>query len=89
MSTADPHPATPENVAKLASVDADLPRIALLGIFGSDAAPMALVRERSGKIARVAIGDKISIGTVAAIGIDQLVLRRSNGATKTLRLPKG
>ena len=89
MSDAKAPEETPENVAKLATMKADLPRLALLGIFGQTTAPKALVRDTSGEIETVAVGDRFARGTVQAIGEDQLVLSLSGGSTKVLRMPKG
>ncbi len=88
MSDTEPQQPTPRNVADLATSAARLDRTALIGIFGSDAAPGALVRTRNGRIARVGIGDKVAGGTVAAIGGDQLVLN-VGGRAKALKLPRG
>jgi hypothetical protein len=79
---------TPEAVARLATRQVTLDRITLLGIFGTDSAPAALVRGANGQTTRVGLGDSIAGGTVIAIGADQLVLSRATGQ-KVLRLPQG
>ncbi|MGJ8616948.1 MAG: pilus assembly protein PilZ [Sulfitobacter sp.] len=79
---------TPENVAKIATQTATLSRIALIGVFGSEANLNALVRENNGDFARVAVGDRFNGGVVAAIGKDRLVLNR-NGKSKVMKLPQG
>tara|TARA_R110002110_G_scaffold23490_2_gene89421 strand:+ start:1594 stop:1860 length:267 start_codon:yes stop_codon:yes gene_type:complete len=88
MSTTETQEPTPTHVADLATEHTRLDRTALIGIFGSEAAPGALVRTPDGNIARVGIGDRIAGGTVAAIGQDQVVLAMGN-RTKALKLPKG
>ena len=79
---------TPAEVAKHATEEAKLERTALIGIFGEESAPQALIRQRSGQILKVATGDKVGNQEVAAIGEDHLVLKRG-GNTKVLRLPQG
>ena len=56
----------------------------LLGIFGSTAAPRAMIRYPNGRIDTVRPGDKTRLGQVVAIGED--VAR--NGRTEVLRLPQ-
>ncbi|MDF1728145.1 MAG: pilus assembly protein PilZ [Sulfitobacter sp.] len=87
MTIRDDQEPTPKKVADLANQEADLDRTALIGIFGSEKAPHALVREGSGEILRVGLGDKVGSRKVAAIGVDHLVLARGS-FTKVLRLPK-
>lgn len=79
---------TQKGVAQLATQTVHLDRIALLGIFGTQSAPAALVREADGDTQRVSVGDRVAGGTVTAIGDDRLVLSRATGQ-KVLRLPKG
>jgi hypothetical protein len=79
---------TPAKVEKLATQEAHLPRTALLGIFGTDAAPSALVLLPQGKNQTVGVGDNIGRRVVVAIGTDQIVLER-NGTHHILRLPRG
>ncbi|OAN78170.1 pilus assembly protein PilZ [Sulfitobacter sp. EhC04] len=88
MSSTEKQQPTPAKVAEIATTEARLARTALIGIFGSAAAPGALVRTPNGKIARVGVGDKVAGGTVAAIGDDQLVLNMGS-RTKSLKLPRG
>lgn len=80
--------ATPAGVAQLATQTVHLERLALLGVFGTQSAPAALVRKASGATQRVSVGDALAGGTVTAIGADRLVLSRMTGQ-KVLRLPKG
>lgn len=77
---------TPKKVTDLATEKADLPRTALIGIFGSEATPGALIREGS-RISRVRVGDQVAGGVVAAIGEGALVLSSRRG-NKVLRLPQ-
>ena len=79
---------TPKKVSDLATEKADLSSTALIGIFGSDATPGALIREGGGKISRVEVGDQVAGGVVAAIGQGTLVLSSLRG-NKVLRLPQG
>ncbi len=86
--TPTPHPThTPEKVAEFATEQAEIPRIALIGIFGTVAAPRALIRRPNGKIDRVAVGDKAAGGIVAAIGEDRIVIAQRS-TTKVLQLPQ-
>ncbi|SDF39241.1 pilus assembly protein PilZ [Sulfitobacter delicatus] len=85
---ANPGTPTPKKVTDLATEKADLSRTALIGIFGSEATPGALIREGGGKISRVKVGDQVAGGVVAAIGEGALVLSSRRG-NKVLRLPKG
>lgn len=87
MATTDTK-ATPTGVAQLATERVHLERVALLGIFGTQSAPAALVREADGGTTRVHVGDRVAGGTVTAIGEDRVVLSRATGQ-KVLRLPNG
>ncbi|MFC6638473.1 pilus assembly protein PilZ [Sulfitobacter sp. JBTF-M27] len=87
MSTTIIQEPTPSHVADLANETARLPALALIGIFGSAAAPTALIRERNGSIQRVTVGDAVAGQTVAAIDADRVILS-NGGQTKTLSLPK-
>lgn len=87
MSTTEIQEPTPSHVAKLANETARLPALALIGVFGSTEAPVALIRERNGTIQRVTVGDAVAGKTVAAIDDDRVILS-SGGQTKTLSLPK-
>ncbi len=77
---------TPLKVKKIATQEAHLPRTALLGIFGTKAAPNALIRLPHGKTQTVGIGDRIGKRVVIAIGSDQIILIRNNAQT-VLRMP--
>jgi hypothetical protein len=79
---------TPSTVKQLATQEVQLPKTALLGIFGTAAAPSALILLPKGKTQIVTVGDAIGRGTVLAIGKDGLVLGR-NGAQYVMRLPRG
>ncbi|MGC1495203.1 MAG: pilus assembly protein PilZ [Sulfitobacter sp.] len=78
---------TPESVAKIATQQASLNRVAVIGIFGSETNLNALVRENNGDIARVSVGDKFNGGVIKAIDADSLILLRS-GKTKVMKLPR-
>ena len=86
MTTTTQEP-TPQNVADLATQNADLGRPALIGVFGSQTAPAALIRDRKGTVQRVIIGDQVANQTVTAIAEDRVILARG-GKTSTLTLPK-
>lgn len=77
---------TPPKVIELATQQAQLPRTALLGVFGPTAAPRALIRTPQGATQTVDVGDTIAGATVAAISDGMLVLKRK-GSEKILRLP--
>ncbi len=87
MTSKEPGTPTPAKVAKLATDQVLLDRTALIGTFGSDANPGALVREGNGTVTRVTVGDKVAGGVVAAIAPDRLVLSR-HGKTEVLELPR-
>jgi hypothetical protein len=78
---------TPPQVAELATEQARLKGTAVIGIFGSDAAPGALIREANGRVTRVEVGDRTPAGTVTAIGKDRVHLK-SGGKARVLKLPK-
>lgn len=88
MSIAEDQEPTPAHVAQKATQSAHLPALALIGIFGSAEAPAALIRERSGTIQRVTVGDTVAGQTVAAIDTDRVILA-SGSRTKTLTFPEG
>ncbi|MEM6303588.1 MAG: pilus assembly protein PilZ [Pseudomonadota bacterium] len=88
MKTLPDHPQTSPETEKHATEEVTLPRIAVIGIFGSEAAPRALIRSPNGKITRVEVGDKAAGGIVTAIGADSVVIARRGGAT-VLALPRG
>ncbi|ASM72632.1 MULTISPECIES: hypothetical protein [Roseobacteraceae] len=64
-----------------------LNRPVLLGIFGANAAPRAMIRYPNGHIDTVKTGDKTRLGQVVAIDDDALHIVR-NGRTDVLRLPQ-
>ncbi|WP_269142424.1 pilus assembly protein PilP [Sulfitobacter mediterraneus] len=78
---------TPPQVAKLATEQVRLDSIAVIGIFGSNAAPGALIRTHRGKIERVAVGDKVAGGVVAAISENAVILNK-RGKTTQMKLPQ-
>lgn len=88
MSTPTDGTPTPQKVVDLATQNARLERLALIGTFGSTIAPGALMRLPDGDFERVAVGDKVAGGTVTAIGEDRLVLSRM-GSELVLSLPAG
>ena len=60
--------------------------VVLLGTFGTESAPGALLRFRSGKVQRVALGDRVPGGRIVAIDDQHLILSR-NGGTQRLTIP--
>ena len=87
MSTAEKQEPTPPHVAKHATRPARLDRLALIGIFGTDTARAALIRDRNGTVQRVTVGDKVANRTVTAIGEDRVILTRGNQSSM-LSLPE-
>jgi len=85
MSTDEKGTPTPQKTLNLATQQASLPKLALIGTFGSLTDPGALIRDGRGRIHRVTLNDKISDGIVAAIGDDSVVLAQ-RGRTVTLKL---
>lgn len=79
---------TSDHVAKLATTQAQLNNLALLGTFGSDAAPAALVRLATGRVKRIERGDTLSGRRVMAIDAGRVLLSGATGE-QVLRLPKG
>ncbi|MEP1766463.1 MAG: pilus assembly protein PilZ [Sulfitobacter sp.] len=79
---------TPEKVKQLATEEARLDQIALLGIFGARKAPRALIRTATGATRTVSLGDHIKGAKIIAIGQDQLVLSRPHGQ-EIMHLPRG
>ncbi|KMK67353.1 Type IV pilus biogenesis [Puniceibacterium sp. IMCC21224] len=74
--------ATPTNVAQSATTHAEinLRKITLLGTFGSQTAPEALLRLPDGEITKVTPGDRLGRNTVIAIDSDRVALQRGNTA---------
>lgn len=87
QNTSDGTP-TPEKVETLATQAVKLDRTALIGIFGAEQNPRALIRLPMGQTQTVAVGDQLNGGTVTAIGADQLVLSHSSGL-KIMHMPRG
>lgn len=79
---------TPKKVKDLATVHAKLPRLALIGVFGSVTHPAALIRSANGTFSRITVGDKAAGGVVAAIGQAEVVIAK-RGQTSILRMPAG
>ena len=81
---------TPQHTLNAATQENALPRrgLALLGTFVRSKGSQALVRLRSGRVARVAEGDRVDGARVAAIEPGAIVLARDGTATR-LRMPRG
>ncbi|KPP88706.1 MAG: hypothetical protein HLUCCO07_11780 [Rhodobacteraceae bacterium HLUCCO07] len=86
----DQEPITDEtvNVGLLAKSRDTLPRgrTVLIGIFGDQESPGALLRSSSGQVQRVKLGDDALGGKVMAIGDGAIVIASGQG-TKVLKLP--
>ncbi|MBK0326834.1 hypothetical protein I5535_05945 [Rhodobacteraceae bacterium F11138] len=81
---------TPANVARIATQDRVLERghTGLIGLFGPPGKLSALVRDASGKIRRLKIGDRLNRGRVMAIDKDGVMIER-NGRSLRMTLPSG
>lgn len=64
----------------------DLSGLALLGTFGPATTPAALVRLASGRVRKVAVGDRVGHRRVAAIAPDQVILGEGR-SVDVLRMP--
>lgn len=90
MSSPRSEDQTPQNVAETATRRNALPAggTVLIGIYGDQNAPEALVRTGSGRIRRIQIGSKVAAARVVAIDANGLVLERG-GKTQRLAIPGG
>ena len=83
--------ATPEQLkaAEIATTQArlNLRKTILLGTFGSESAPGALLRLPSGDVIRVTRGDPVAGGEIAAIDADKVVIAHG-GRTTVLTAPR-
>lgn len=79
---------TPQNVAESATQSAKIPGNGplLLGVFGSESAPEALIRLPGGKTETVAVGDSVAGQKVMAIDETRIALARG-GKARWLELP--
>ncbi|MCR8550196.1 pilus assembly protein PilP [Salipiger sp. P9] len=79
---------TPQNVAESATQSAKIPNRGplLLGIFGTESAPEALIRLPGGRTETVAVGDRVQGQQVVAIDATRIALARG-GAAQWLELP--
>lgn len=89
-SAVTPANASPDNVAKIATTRADIPRSGpmLIGVFGKEDSPKALIRLPSGKVHEVTRGDRLGTDMVLAIAADEVILK-GGSATTRLSLPRG
>ncbi len=85
-----PHAPASTTVARAATERGGLETdgLTLIGIFGTGAAPRALVRLASGRVQRVKVGDRLSGGKVIAIGEGKLILLKGTRRI-TLKMPRG
>ena len=90
VETAAPTLPTNASVAKQATVkDAiNLNRVALLGIFGTASGRYAMIRQSTGGVKKVKVGDRIDGGQIAAI-TQNAVQYQKGGRMVTLSLPTG
>lgn len=65
-----------------------LGKVALVGVFGTSSNRRALVRMPNGRFKKLAVGDRVDGGRVAAIGDGQLKYKKGS-RTVTLEMPKG
>ncbi len=88
MTQKDPAASGFEKAERLATVSVPLNRngLILLGTFGSDARPGALLRLPNGKTQRVEPGDSLGDSTVLAVASGSVVVK-SAGQTMTLKQP--
>ncbi|RYH11249.1 hypothetical protein [Tropicimonas sp. IMCC6043] len=79
-----------ETVAKAATQEREIPldRMALIGTFGTEEMPHALVRQSSGRIVRVTPGERLAGRQVLSIGVGEVLLGKGNGVTR-LAMPAG
>ncbi len=79
---------TPAAVAQAATEQAagNLSGLILLGTFGSDTKPRALVRTSGGDVVELKVGDRIGKSPIIAIETGRLAFAQ-NGATKWLAQP--
>ncbi|MBR9893561.1 amidophosphoribosyltransferase [Salipiger bermudensis] len=73
---------TPRQVAERATESVDMPRTGpmLLGVFGNETAPEALVRLPNGRLDTVALGDRVNGRQVVAIDTGRIALARGGKA---------
>lgn len=87
-----PMPSLPTraNVAKQATVAnvLSLSKLSLIGIYGTPSARHALVRQPNGRYVKVAIGDRLDGGRVAAITDSELRYEKG-GSMVVLAMPRG
>jgi type IV pilus biogenesis protein PilP len=90
VTSAAPNIPTRASVARQATVAGalNLGRTNLIGVFGTQNARYALVRESGGRLVRVKVGDRIDGGRVTAISQSELSYQRG-GETVRLRMPRG
>lgn len=84
---ANEQPSISPETAQHATEKVTLAPFALIGIFGTEVAPGALLRTSAGAFRRVEVGDKVASATVTAIDVDSVTLDR-NGRRLILKLPK-
>jgi hypothetical protein len=90
IASAAPSVPTRASVAKQATYrnSINLSKINLIGVYGSSSNRYAMVRQANGRFVRVAVGDRVDGGRVAAIS-DRELHYVKNGTTHKLAMPKG
>ncbi|MCK0151073.1 hypothetical protein MWU54_13615 [Marivita sp. S6314] len=88
--TVQPRIPSTANVARQATVKnaINLRRINLIGVYGKPSSRRALVRLSNGRYQKVAVGDRLDGGRVAAIGNSELRYTK-NGRNVVLDMPDG
>ncbi len=89
IASAAPSVPTRASVAKQATYrnSINLSKINLIGVYGSSSNRYAMVRQANGRFIKVAVGDRVDGGRVAAIS-DRELHYVKNGTTHKLALPK-
>ncbi len=90
LASAAPSIPTKANVAKEATVKnvLNLGKINLIGVYGTQSNRYALVRQSNGRIVKVAVGDRIDGGRVAAVTATE-VRYEKRGQMVVLAMPRG
>ncbi|MFN5827932.1 MAG: translation initiation factor 2, partial [Rhodobacterales bacterium] len=90
IASAAPSVPTRASVAKQATYrnSINLSKINLIGVYGSSSNRYAMVRQANGRFVRVAVGDRVDGGRVAAISERELHYVK-NGTTHKLAMPNG
>ena len=82
---------TPSQVATAAEITAALPlhELSLIGLFSGPSSRTALLRDKSGKIARGSVGETVFGVTITALDDTTLHGKNARGQAVTLQMPNG